>query len=151
MAANFPAHAAVLEAALSPPRLQLEPSDFITFKSDNLTSAPVDLDMEIKNTTAVRQVYKRPLLTPLACNYVLAQIQIAICLRGTLIYGILSGICGSYQVGGSKDRIGPAIKVPALMSTLKVFFPQRFLNIKATSYLLQCAHRKNILIYDDKN
>ncbi|KAI1717756.1 MSP (Major sperm protein) domain-containing protein [Ditylenchus destructor] len=41
-----------------PSLLQIEPSDFITFKSDNLTSAPVDLDVEIKNTTAVRQVYK---------------------------------------------------------------------------------------------
>lgn len=79
MAANVPANAAPAAAASGAPnaaptaapnaspaqrptepafQLQIEPSDFITFKSDNLTSAPVDLDVEIKNTTAVRQVYK---------------------------------------------------------------------------------------------
>ena len=42
----------------APLPLQLEPNDFVTFKSDNLTGGPVEFEMEIKNPTAVRQVYK---------------------------------------------------------------------------------------------
>lgn len=41
-----------------PLKLQLEPSDYITFQSDNLTGGPVDTEVEIKNPTDVRQVYK---------------------------------------------------------------------------------------------